>query len=73
MASTPSAVCRRARRSSRPSSRATAAQLAREHNHANVLCIGARLNTPEQAAAVIREELARYAKIIKTGGIVYKP
>ena len=30
-------------------------------------------STPEQAAAVIREELARYAKIIKTGGIVYKP
>ena len=26
-------------------------------------------STPEQAAAVIREELARYAKIIKTGGI----
>jgi ribose 5-phosphate isomerase B len=31
-----------------------AAQLAREHNHANVLCIGARLSTPEQAAGIIQ-------------------
>ncbi len=30
-------------------------------------------STPEQTAAVIREELARYAKIIKGAGIVYKP
>ena len=31
-----------------------AAQLAREHNHANVLCIGARLSTAEQAVKIIR-------------------
>lgn len=30
-------------------------------------------STPEQTTAVIREELARYAKIIKGAGIVYKP
>jgi tripartite-type tricarboxylate transporter receptor subunit TctC len=30
-------------------------------------------STPEQAAVVIREEVARYAKIIKAAGIVYKP
>ena len=30
-------------------------------------------STPEQTAVVIRDELARYAKIIKAAGIVYKP
>lgn len=30
-------------------------------------------STPEKTNAVIREELARYSKIIKTAGIVYKP
>lgn len=30
-------------------------------------------STPEQTAVVIREELTRYAKIIKAAGIVYKP
>ena len=61
-----------------------AAQLAREHNHANVLCIGARLNTPEQAAAIIRawleatpSESARHQlrieKLAKLDGLRRKP
>ncbi len=30
------------------------ARLGREHNHANVLCLGARFLTPEQAVQVVR-------------------
>ena len=31
------------------------------------------ISTPEQTAAVIKEEVARYAKIIKESGIKYEP
>ena len=31
------------------------------------------ISTPEQTAAVIKEEVARYAKIIKEAGIKYEP
>ncbi len=34
------------------------ASLAREHNHANVLCLGARIAGPDQALAIVRAFLA---------------
>lgn len=36
----------------------TAARLAREHNHANVLCLGARLITPDEAIRFLEVFLA---------------
>ena len=33
---------------------ATTARLAREHNHANVLCLGERIVSPEKALGILK-------------------
>ena len=54
------------------------ASLAREHNHANVLCLGARITGSDQALAIVRAFLAapeshearHEARVAKLDGIV---